>query len=134
MPAESAVAHRYGDTADARRRNRRLLMGLGVFVALVMILWAVWGSGLGSKSASLQSSDARNQVLDDHHVQVTFTVDAPAHTTVSCAIQAQNIDFTVVGYGVVHLRLPASGHQQVTKTLVTYESAVSGSLDKCWLP
>ncbi|WP_022881371.1 DUF4307 domain-containing protein [Gryllotalpicola ginsengisoli] len=135
MPAGSpAIDRRYGRTAAQGRRMRWLLISLGAFIALVMILWAVWGSGLGSSTASLQATDTANQVVDSSHVQVSFTVDAPPHTKVSCAVQAQNVDFTVVGYAVVHLDTGASGRREVTKTLVTYEPGVSGSLDKCWLP
>ncbi|HEY0249424.1 MAG TPA: DUF4307 domain-containing protein [Gryllotalpicola sp.] len=135
MPAGSpVVATRYGDTAQRRTRNRWLLIGLGVFIALVMGLWAVWGSGLGSTSSKLQSTDTANNPIDAHHITVSFAVDAPANTAVSCAVQAQNIDFTVVGYAVVHLKPSPETHRTVEKSLVTYEPAVSGSLDKCWLP
>lgn len=134
MPAGSqALAGRYGDTARRRVTTRWLLIGLGSFIAVVMIAWAIWGSGLGSPSSSLQFTDTANNPIDAHHITVSFAVDAPAHTAVSCAVEAQNVDFTVVGYDVVHLKPAAKTHQVVTKSLVTYEPAVSGSLDKCWL-
>jgi hypothetical protein len=139
MPAGSravgdgALAGRYGDTATRRVTTRWLLIGLGAFIAVVMIAWAVWGSGLGARSSSLQFTDTANNPIDASHITVSFAVDAPAHTAVSCAVQAQNIDFTVVGYDVVHLKPTSKTHQAVTKSLITYEPAVSGSLDKCWL-
>jgi hypothetical protein len=127
------LAARYGDTPRRRVTTRWLLIGLGCFVAAVMIAWAVWGAGLGSASSSLQFTATANNPIDDHHITVSFTVDAPAHTAVSCAVEAQNVDFTVVGYDVVHLKPTPQTHQVVTKSLITYEPAVSGSLDKCWL-
>jgi hypothetical protein len=134
MPAgSSALAGRYGDTAKRRTWNRRLLIGLAVFIALVMGLWAVWGSGLGGASGSLDFTATANDPIDAHHITVSFSVDAPAHTAVSCGVMAQNIDFTVVGYDVVHIPASAQTHHVVTQHLVTYEKAVSGSLDKCWL-
>jgi len=135
MPAGSpGLAARYGDTARRRLTTRWLLIGLGSFIAVVMIVWAVWGSSLGSSSSSLQYTDTANDPLDAHHITVSFAVDAPAHTAISCAVEAQNINFTVVGYDVVHLPPSPKTHQVVTKRLITYEPAVSGSLDKCWLP
>jgi len=134
MPAGSqALAGRYGDTAKRRLTTRWLLIGLGVFIAFVMIAWAVWGSGLGSTSSSLQYTDTANDPIDAQHITVSFAVDAPADTAISCAVEAQNVDFTVVGYDVVHLKPTSKTHQVVTKSLITYEPAVSGSLDKCWL-
>lgn len=134
MPAGGqALAGRYGDTAQRRTLTRWLLIGLGVFIALVMVLWAVWGSGLGSSSSQLQYTATADDPIDAHHITVSFAVDAPAGTAVSCAVEAQNVDFTVVGYDVVHLKPSAKTHRVVTKPLVTYEAAVSGSLDKCWL-
>jgi hypothetical protein len=132
-PADGALAGRYGDTAKRRTTTRWLLIGLGVFIAVVMIAWAVWGSGLGSSASSLQYTDTANDPIDGQHITVSFAVDAPPNTAVSCAVEAQNIDFTVVGYDVVHLKPTAETHQVVTKSLITYEPAVSGSLDKCWL-
>jgi hypothetical protein len=134
MPAGSpGLAGRYGDTAGRRTTTRWLLIGLGGFIAVVMIAWAIWGSGLGSSSSALQYTDTANDPIDASHITVSFAVDAPAHAAVSCAVEAQNIDFTVVGYDVVHLKPSAKTHQVVTKRLITYEPAVSGSLDKCWL-
>jgi hypothetical protein len=134
MPAGSpTLAGRYGDTATRRGATRWLFIGLGAFIAVVMIAWAVWGSGLGSKSATLQYTATASDTIDAQHIAVSFTVDAPAHTAVSCAVEAQNLGFTVVGYDVVHLKPTAKTHQVVTKSLITYEPAVSGSLDKCWL-
>ncbi|GAA4179795.1 DUF4307 domain-containing protein [Gryllotalpicola koreensis] len=134
MPAGSpTLAGRYGETAKRRGTTRWLLIGLGVFIAFVMIAWAVWGSGLGSKTAALQYTSTASDTVDEQHILVSFTVDAPAHTAVSCAVEAQNLGFTVVGYDVVHLKPTMKTHQVVTKSLVTYEPAVSGSLDKCWL-
>ncbi|MCL2514867.1 MAG: DUF4307 domain-containing protein [Microbacteriaceae bacterium] len=134
MPAGSSVlAGRYGNTASRRRFNRWVLIGLAVFIALVMVAWAIWGSGLGSKAQSLQFTDTANNPIDASHITVSFAVDAPAHTAVACAVEAQNVDFTVVGYDVVHLPPSSQTHRVVTKSLITYERAVSGSLDKCWL-
>ncbi|AYG02598.1 DUF4307 domain-containing protein [Gryllotalpicola protaetiae] len=134
MPAGSeALAGRYGDTARRRLTTRWLLVGLGGFIAIVMIAWAVWGSGLGSKASNLQFTATASNTIDAQHITVSFTVDAPAHTAISCAVEAQNIGFTVVGYDVVHLKPTPKTHQVVTKSLITYEPAVSGSLDKCWL-
>lgn len=139
MPAGSgvsgggALAGRYGDSAKRRGTTRWVLIGLGVFVAVVMIAWAVWGSGLGSKASQLQYTATASDTVDGQHIAVSFTVDAPAHAAVSCAVEAQNLGFTVVGYDVVHLKPTAKTHHVVTKSLITYEPAVSGSLDKCWL-
>ncbi|GAA4158739.1 hypothetical protein GCM10022286_12070 [Gryllotalpicola daejeonensis] len=133
MPDGAALAGRYGDTAKRRTTTRWLLIGLGVFIAVVMIAWAIWGSGLGGASSTLQYTATASEAVDGSHMKVSFAVDAPANTAVSCAVEAQNVGFTVVGYDVVHLKPTPKTHQVVTKSLITYEPAVSGSLDKCWL-
>jgi hypothetical protein len=134
MPAGGeGLAGRYGDTARRRATTRWLMIALGVFIALVMVLWAVWGSGIGSEQSTLQYTATANDPIDAHHITVSFAVDAPAGAAVSCAVEAQNVEFTVVGYDVVHLKPSDKTHRTVTKPLITYEAAVSGSLDKCWL-
>lgn len=136
MPAASAApavrASRYGETASRRSRNRLLLVLGAAFIAVVMILWAVW-VGLGGSSGTLDASSGANQVVDAKHVDVSVTVHAPVGTDVSCAVQAQNISFTPVGYAVVHLGKLKTSTVDFTKRLVTFEPAVAGSLDSCWV-
>lgn len=126
------MSDRYGLTPQRRLRNRLLLIALALFIAAVMILWAVW-AGLSGTAPAIDATDSWNKVIDASHVTVSITVDGAVGTEVSCALQAQDENVDTVGYLVVHLGKLTSSSMNVTKTLRTFQPAVGGSLDQCWV-
>jgi hypothetical protein len=126
------LAGRYGNTPARLFRTRWLFIGLGAFIAVVMIVWAVW-VGLAPSATSLTGAVGGTQIVNDHEVSVSVTVHAPAGTGVSCGIEAQNLAFTVVGYQVVDMPMGSATTRSVTVAVTTYEKPVAASLDTCWV-
>ncbi|GAB3803475.1 hypothetical protein GCM10028798_22430 [Humibacter antri] len=127
-----AVGTRYGRTTRTRRRDRWLLALLGVVVVVLVACWAVW-AGFGWVSGSgITVGTGATQVLDGQHVKVSYTVSAEAGASVACAIEAQDIDFTVTGWKVVQLPRSSQTTRSFTTTLRTMQPSVSGSVDSCW--
>ena len=128
----SAVGSRYGRTERTRRRDRWLLVALGAFIVVVMVCWTLW-AGLDQLRGSGVSVDTgANQVVDSQHVTVSFTVSADADTWVACAVEAQDVDFTVTGWKIVQLAPSHKATRSVTATVRTAQPSVSGTVDSCW--
>jgi hypothetical protein len=128
----TGLGERYGRTRTRRRRDRVILWSLGAAFVIVFTAWVVW-AGLDRSTASIETRDLGYTVVDDHSVTVDFEVSVPTGTPLSCAVQALNTDFTIVGWKVVDL--PASSHYTRTfsETLRTTGPTTSGLIYRCWL-
>jgi Domain of unknown function (DUF4307) len=128
----SAIGSRYGRTERTRRRDRWLLIALGAFIVVVMACWTLW-AGLDQVRGSGVSVDTgANRVVDDQHVTVSFTVSADAGASVACAVEAQDVEFTVTGWKIVQLPPSQKTTRSVTTTVRTTQPSVSGTVDSCW--
>lgn len=126
------VGSRYGRTAKTKRRDRWLLVALGAFIVIVMACWTVWAGLDQVRGSGITVSTGANQVLDDQHVKVTFTVSADAGASVACAVEAQDVEFTITGWKIVQLPQSSQTTRTFRTTLRTIEPSVSGSVDSCW--
>lgn len=130
----TALDTRYGRTSRAGRRSWRWA-GIAVALAALAVAWYVW-AGPGSEppaSSSVQADVSSSNVVDEHHIGVTFTVSAPAHRSVVCAVNAKSEDFSIVGWKIVQL---APSHEQsrtLTEMLKTTSMSTAGFVDSCWL-
>ncbi|MGN6205173.1 DUF4307 domain-containing protein [Humibacter sp.] len=127
-----AVGARYGRTARTRRRDRWLLVALGVFIVVVVACWTVWAGLDQVRGSGITVDTGANQVLDNQHVKVSYTVSADAGASVACAIEAQDVDFTVTGWKIVQLPRSSQTTRSFTTTVRTMQPSVSGSVDSCW--
>jgi hypothetical protein len=130
---QTTVAERYGRTP--RDRRRRLVVGLvaaaGVLVAVVA--WVVW-VGLFGPSASLESRDlGYANDNPDGSVDVSFEVTVDAGTPVSCALQALNGQFAIVGWKIVALPPSEQRTRVFVENVRVTEPAVTGLIYRCWL-
>ncbi|MEO5535502.1 MAG: DUF4307 domain-containing protein [Pseudolysinimonas sp.] len=126
------VAERYGRTAGSRRRRVTLAVVTGVAVLIAAVVWVLW-AGLFSPTASLESRDLGYRNLPDQTVEVRFEVTTEPGTAVSCALQALNEDFGVVGWKVVELAPSDTRTRQFTQVVRTAEPALTGLIYRCWL-
>lgn len=126
------IEARYGRSPERRRRGRLLgiLAGAGVTVAVVS--WVVW-VGLLGPNATLGSRDLGYSLVGDDAVEVRYEVTVDAGKTVSCALQALNDTFAIVGWKVVAIPASDEGTRQFRETLRTSEPAVTGLIYRCWL-
>jgi hypothetical protein len=130
---KDTVAERYGRTVGDRRR--RLVIGIGAAtgVLIVVVAWVIW-VGLFSPSASLETRDLgyANANADDS-VDIRFEVTVDAGTPVSCALQALNEQFAIVGWKIVDLPPGEERTRAFVENVRVTEPAVTGLIYRCWL-
>ena len=100
--------------------------------AVVLVAWVVWG-GLFGDDASIDSRDLGHEIVSDSLVSVQFEVTSDVDAPISCAVQALNESFKVVGFRVVQLPDSEQRTRQFSEDVRTTELAVSGLIYRCWL-
>ncbi|WP_241983414.1 DUF4307 domain-containing protein [Cryobacterium tagatosivorans] len=123
---------RYGRTPNRRLRDRRSLWIAAGGFALVLVAWVVW-AGLDGSKPLIEARDTRHSIIDEHSVSVTFEVSMPAGTAASCAVEALNENFTIVGWKVVDLAPSDRYTRSFTEIIRTTELSNTGLIYRCWL-
>jgi len=123
---------RYGRTPQRKRRERWLLIGGLVGLIAVVTAWVFW-AGWDNNGSSLEATDTAYTIADDHHVDISFTINAPPGAPVTCALQALNEDFAIVGWRIVEY--PGSDSRVTTHTerIRTIMKPNTGLINTCWL-
>jgi len=130
---QAVLAERYGRTRSdsARQRLWGIIGASGV--AVVLLAWLGW-AGLGQPTAQFETRDLGYELISDREVTVRFELSAPPGMEISCAIQALNASYGIVGWAVVDIP-PADVRTRVfNQPLRTSEPAVTGLLYECWQP
>lgn len=128
----TSIEARYGLSPQRRRRARLLAILAAVGVTLAIIAWVAW-AGLLAPGASLESRNLGYALIGDDAVEVRFQITMDAGRTASCALQALNDTFAIVGWKVVTIPASELGTRQFSETLRTSEPAVTGLIYRCWL-
>ncbi|WP_161498871.1 DUF4307 domain-containing protein [Cryobacterium aureum] len=132
-PIESAVIQsRYGRTPTRRLRDRRILWALGGIFVVVLGAWVLW-TGLDGASTQIEARDIGHTIIDEHTVSVTFEVSLPVNRTASCAVQALNESYSVVGWKIVDLPPSTLYNRSFTEILRTTDLSNTGLIYECWL-
>lgn len=124
---------RYGLSPRGQRANRVLAITAGIGVALVLVAW-LWWAGLAQPTAVLETRDLGFTAIDERTIAVKFDVSVEPGTPVSCALQALNASYGIVGWLVVDLPESDRRTRVFEQPLRTSEPAVTGLLYECWLP
>ncbi|WP_348788260.1 DUF4307 domain-containing protein [Leifsonia sp. NPDC080035] len=132
MATETTLESRYGRTPSRRRRDRWLLTGGAVAILAVMVVWVFW-AGWDNNQADLEATDTAYTITDAHHVDISFTINAPPGTPVTCAIQALNEDFAIVGWRIVSFPGADKRVTAHTETIRTTQQSNTGLINTCWL-
>ena len=132
MPVSSNLDQRYGRTPGSRRRDRRVLWIVAAAFSLILTGWVVW-AGLDGAGPAIEARDTRHQIIDENSISVTFEVSLPTDTPASCAVQALNETFTVVGWKIVDLPPSTDYTRSFTEVLHTTELSNTGLIYRCWL-
>lgn len=127
-----AIATRYGRTPATRRRALTLGVAAAAAVLVVVVAWVVW-VGLLSPSATLESRDLGYVTRDDGSVDIRFEVSTTPGTEISCALQALNQQFAIVGWRVVDLPASTTHTRSFDENVRVTEPAVTGLIYRCWL-
>ncbi|RZS59577.1 uncharacterized protein DUF4307 [Microcella putealis] len=133
MTAQQLLDERYGRTARDDTRTKRILIISGALFTLVFGAWVVWG-GLSGTNAELEVRELGYRDLTDTSITVAWEVSVAPGTEVSCAVQALNANFGIVGWRVLELDSSDQRTRVFTETLRTSEQAVTGLPYGCWLP
>ncbi len=132
-PRESAeIQSRYGRTVAHKARDRRILWALGVIFVLVLGAWVVW-TGLDGASTQIEARDIGHTIIDEHTVSITFEVALPTNRTASCAVQALNESYSVVGWKIIDLPPSTLYNRSFTEVLNTTDLSNTGLIYQCWL-
>lgn len=128
---DSAVAERYGRTPVDRRRRRTVAIATAAGVLVVVVAWVLW-VGLFSPTASLETRDT-GYATHAESVDIRFDVTTDPGTPVSCALQALNEQFAIVGWKIVALPPGDDRTRAFVENVRTTEPAVTGLIYRCWL-
>ena len=132
MAVTETLDRRYGRTPGRKRRDRWWIIGVAVAFVAIFAAWTFW-AGWDNDQADLEATDTAYTITDAHHVRITFTVNTPPGTPVTCAVQALNESFAIVGWRII--RYPASDKRltEYTETIKTTEQSNTGLISSCWL-
>ena len=132
MAVSTDLDARYGRTPGKRIRDRRSLWFLAGGFAIVLAAWVIW-AGLDGSTAVIETRDTFHSITDENSVSVTFEVSMPAGTSASCAVDALNESFTVVGWKVIDLPPSDLYTRSFTEIVRTTELSNTGLVYRCWL-
>jgi len=128
----SRPASRYGLSDKAATRNKALGVLAGVGASVVLVAW-LWWAGLAQPNAQFETRDLGWQEVDERTISVSFEVTVEPGTPMSCAIQALNAQYGIVGWVIANIP-PAEERTRVfSQEVRTSETAVTGLLYRCWL-
>lgn len=123
---------RYGRTVGDRWRTRLLWLVAAVGLAVVLVAWLVWG-GLFEAPAQLEARNAGYEVLAPDEIKIQWNLTVPPGTATSCAVQALNAQFAVVGWKVVEVPPSQLRTRTLSEVVRTSEQPDSGLIYRCWL-
>ncbi len=132
-PETDVLAARYGRTRTHRTRDRLLLIGGAVAVAVVLIAWVVW-AGLDGQKPSIEVIDTGHRLLNEERaVEVSWDLSVPPGNDTACIVEALNEAFTVVGWKVVEVPASTEHLRSFTETVRVAQEANTGLIYRCWL-
>jgi hypothetical protein len=132
VDSEPELAARYGRGPVDRKRSRWWFAGTAALFVVVFGAWLWWG-GLASPGAQLEARDAGYEVIDDRNVTVEWRLTVEPGTAASCAVQALNDAYGVVGWKVVEVPPSETRTRLLSEQLRTTAPATTGLIYRCWL-
>jgi len=130
---QQRLDERYGRTPRAERRARVVMIGGGIGVVGVLAAWVIWG-GLSGTNAQLETRELGYRDVTATSITVRWEVSVDPGSEVTCAVQALNESFGIVGWKVVDIPASTERTRAFEETLRTAEQAVTGLPYRCWLP
>ena len=126
------LAERYGRTRNRARRDRWWIIGIALAFVAVFTAWVLW-AGLDGSSSDLEATDTAHTIVDAHTVSVTFSVNTAPGTPVTCAVQALDESFAIVGWKIVSYPGSSQRVTSHTETIRTTQLSNTGLISSCWL-
>jgi len=129
---DSPLAARYGRTTSQARRTRTIAIVGGIAFAVVFGAW-LWWAGILTPNAQFEAKDTAHSIESDSLVSVTWQFTVDPGLPASCAVQALNSTYAIVGWRVVDLPPSEDTIRTFTEQVRTSEEAVTGLIYRCWL-
>lgn len=126
------LAKRYGRTRSTRRFNKTVAAVGAAGFAAVLVSW-LWWAGLAQPTAQFEARDLGWERVDERAVTVRFELSITPGTPMSCAVQALNAQYGIVGWVVVDIPESTQRTRVFEQEVRTSETAVTGLLYRCWV-
>lgn len=114
-------------------RGRIFVISLATALSIAFAIFAIFSTIAGSRQVKTQ--DISFEVISDQQVDVRFAITTPSQLSDSatCAVQALNQLFAIVGYKELKVPAKTKAGEVISVRINTTELAVSGLVDYCWL-
>lgn len=132
MAVTEQLNARYGRTRNRKRRDRWWIVGVAVAFVAVFTAWVIW-AGFDGSSSDLEATDTAHTIVDDHSVSITFSINTKPGTPVTCAVQALDESYAIVGWRIISYPGAAQRVTSHTETIRTTELSNTGLISSCWL-
>lgn len=126
----AALEERYG-TGSRHRFDRRFAWiagGLALVLGLGFILWSSMRNTNPVDVTPISSGP-----MSDFEFEAKFSVSAPPHSQVACAVEALSPSKAVVGWKVIELSFGEERSQSITARLLTTTPATVAHAKACWV-
>lgn len=125
---DSRLQARYGRTRSPI--GRRTLLVWGAVLVTAFIAFAVWSISL-TPGTGIEFRD-RSMDITGNTVELTYTVSAPAGSTVACAVRALGDGFTEIGWIVQKHPAQATTTTTYVVDIRATSAPVAAGVDHCW--
>lgn len=124
---------RYGRGTRSRRVEKRVLWALGGVIVVIFAAWVVLVAFDGD-NATLETRDVAHTIVDEHSVEVSFSLNVAPGTATVCAVQALNEAHAIVGWKIIEVPASTERNRVITEVVKTSEQSNTGLISRCWLP
>lgn len=128
-PAE--LDARYGRTG--LRRGPWAAVISGVVLVVAALAWFIWARPVDPRTA-IEWSDLSYSVQGDVEATMTWRLVVEPGREVSCALNALNTDYAIIGWRIVNVPASADAVRDITETVRTTEHAATAGVYGCWIP
>lgn len=126
---QAVLDDRYGRRGSPRRRRA---IWIAVIAVAAIVVGAFAWSTIANPANALKAVDTGYRI-EERSVTLSFTLSAPAGTSVACALEAMDEEYGVVGWKVVELPASDSHVRTFTETVPTVAKAATGLVNACWV-
>lgn len=132
MSESAKLNQRYGRVVRTRRSRVLAWTGSMTGLAALLLVWVLWANPFGV-GASIDNTVTSQVVVNDSLVRVGFQLTAQPGRAAACAVEAQDANFTVVGWKIVEFSPSQTLTRNSSVEIRTVRRAVSGLVASCWL-
>lgn len=126
----STLEDRYG-TGNRRRFDRRLAWIVGSVALVLGVAFLVTVSVRTTNPVEVQAISSGP--MSDFEFEAKFTVSAPPHSNVACAVEALSPSKAIVGWKIIELPFGPERTQNITARLLTTTPATVAHARDCWV-